>query len=130
MIAQQFLVKSPSLMEMDSRDARLILAIRSCLILRGARQDPMPRVREYLLSGVVARRFALLVDVVQQIWPEPFAIHRPCCPNASLDEALFCRAVHLAIFDQRPMFDSLLQEMLGSDARDLLFTSARLLYSS
>lgn len=128
MIADQFLVKTPSLMEMDSRDARLILAARSCLILRNARQDPMPRLREYLLSGVVAMRFALLMDVVQQIWPEPFAIHRPCCPNASLDEALLSKAVHLATFDQRPTFDSLLYEMLGSEARGLLYARARLLY--
>ncbi len=128
MIAQKFLMKSPSLMEMDSRDARLILAARSCLILRRARQDPMPRLREYLLSGAVARRFSLLMDVVQQIWPEPFGIHRPCCPNASLDEALLSNAVHLATFDQRPTFDVLLQEMLGSDARDLLYARARLLY--
>lgn len=128
MIAQRFFVKPMNLMEVDSRDARLILAARSCLILRRARQDPMPRLREYLLSDVVARRFALLMDVVQQIWPEPFGIHRPCCPNASLDEALLSKAVHLATFDQRPTFDILLHEMLGSDARDLLYARARLLY--
>lgn len=128
MIANQFYVKPTNLMELDSRDARLILAARSCLILRRARQDPMPRLREYLLSGVVARRFALLMDVVQQVWPEPFGIHRPCCPNASLDEALLSKAVHLAIFDQRPTFDLLLHEMLGSEARDLLYARANLLY--
>ncbi len=128
MIAQQFYVKSMNLMEVDSRDARLILAARSCLILRQARQDPMPRLREYLLSEVVAMRFALLIDVVQQIWPEPFGIHRPCCPNASLDEALLSKAVHLATFDQRPIFDILLHEMLGSEARDLLYARARSLY--
>jgi hypothetical protein len=128
MIDQHFSVNQPSLMEMDSRDARLILATRSCLILRSARQDPMARLREYLLSDVVATRFALLMDVVQQIWPEPFGIHRPCCPNASLDEALLSKSVQLAIFEQRPTFDALLHEMLNSDARDLLYARARLLY--
>ena len=128
MIAQYFITKPMNLMEIDSRDARLILATRSCLILRRARQDPLPRLREYLLSHVVATRFAMLMDVVQQIWPEPFGIHRPCCPNASLDEALLSRAVHLAAFDQRPAFDALLYEMLGSEARDLLYIRAHLLY--
>lgn len=128
MIAQHFITKPMNLMEIDSRDARLILAARSCLILRRARQDPLPRLREYLLSHVVAMRFAMLMDVVQQIWPEPFGIHRPCCPNASLDEALLSRAVHLAAFDQRPAFDALLYEMLGSEARDLLYIRAHLLY--
>jgi hypothetical protein len=128
MITQHFRTKATVLMEMDSRDARLILAARSCLILRRARQDPMPRLREYLLSQVVAMRFALLMDAVQQIWPEPFGIHRPCCPNASLDEALLSRAVHLAVFDQRPAFDTLLHEMFSSEARDLLYARARSLY--
>lgn len=128
MIAQRFLTRRTNLMEMDSRDARLILAARSCLILRRARQDPLPRLREYLLSNVVALRFAMLMDVVQQIWPEPFGIHRPCCPNASLDEALLGQAVQYATDDQRPAFDRLLHEMLGSEARDLLFVRARLLY--
>jgi hypothetical protein len=129
MIAEYFTAKTLDLMEIDSRDARLILAARSCLILRGARQDPMPRMREYLLSHRVATRFALLMDVVQQIWPEPFGIHRPCCPNASLDEALLSRAVHLAVFGQRPAFDSLLREMLAGEARDLLYSRACVLYS-
>ena len=128
MIAQHFTTASLNLMEIDSRDARLILAARSCLMLRRARQDPMPRLREYLLSQVVAMRFALLMDVVQQIWPEPFGIHRPCCPNASLDEALLSRAVHLAVFDQRSAFDRLLHEMLNSEARDLLYARALMLY--
>ncbi len=128
MLGHQFFAKPLSLMEMDSRDARLILASRSCLILRHARQDPMPRLREYLQSSVVAIRFALLMDVVQHVWPEPFAIHRLCCPNASLDEALLSRAVHLALYGQRPTFDALLHEMLGSEARDLLYAKAHLLY--
>jgi hypothetical protein len=128
MIAQHFITEPINLMEIDARDARLILAARSCLILRRARQDPLPRLRQYLLSQIVATRFALLMDVVQQIWPEPFGIHRPCCPNASLDEALLSRAVHLSVFDQRPAFDALLHEMLDCEARDLLYARARLLY--
>jgi len=94
-------------MEIDSRDARLILAARSCLILRGARQDPLPRLRHYLLPCAVATRFAILMNVFQQIWPEPFGIHRPCCPSASMDEALLWRTVNLAVFNRRPAFDAL-----------------------
>lgn len=128
MIAHNFQVPKNCLMKMDSRTARLILAARSCLILRNAKQDPLPRMREYLRSATVAMRFALLMDVVQQIWPDPFGIHRPCCPNASLDEALLGKAIDLAVRDQRPAFDLLFHEMLGSDARDVLFARARNLY--
>lgn len=130
MTAGHFLIKPLNLMEIDSRDARLILAARSCLILRGSRQDPLPRLQHYLLSHIVATRFAVLMDVVQQIWPEPFGIHRPCCPNASLDEELLCRTVHLAVFNRRPAFDALLNEMLAIEARDLLYSAARNLYGA
>jgi hypothetical protein len=126
--AQHFITKPMNLMEIESRDARLILAARSFLILRQARHDPLPRLRHYLQSHLVAMRFALLMDVVQQIWPEPFGIHRPCCPNASLDEALLSRAVNLAASEQRPAFDSLLHEMIASEPRDLLYARARSLY--
>ncbi|MEP7349162.1 MAG: hypothetical protein ABI668_04325 [Sphingorhabdus sp.] len=125
MIAPLFSTRPVRLMEIDSRDASLILAARSCLILRRARQYPLPRLRGYLFSQVMAMRFALLMDVVQQIWPEPFGIHRPCCPTASIDEALLSHAVQYASLDARPAFDVLLHEMLGNEARDLLYTRAR-----
>lgn len=128
MIAEHFQAEQNSLMEMNSRIARSILAARSFLILRNAKQDPVPRMREYLRSSGVALRFALLMDVVSQVWPEPFGIHRPCCPNASLDEALLGKAINLAVLNQRPAFDRLLCEMLGGDARDLLFARAHDLY--
>ncbi len=127
-IQKQFSTKPTMLMDIDSHDARMILAARSFCILRSARQDPMPRLQGYLLSAGLAMRFALLMDVVQQIWPEPFGIHRPCCPNASIDEALLSRALQYARADARLAFDTLLREMLGNEARDLLYVRARLLY--
>lgn len=128
MIAQHFSTQPTRLIDIDSRNARLILAARSCLILSGARQDPLPRLRGYLSSHIVAMRFALLMDVVQQIWPEPFAIHRPCCPTVSIDEALLSNAVHFAHQQERPAFDALLCEMIGSEARDLFYSRACDLY--
>jgi hypothetical protein len=127
-IQEYFSVKPLTLMEIKARDARLILAARSWCILRSARQDPLPRLSSYLQSTIVAMRFALLMDVVRQIWPQPFAIHRPCCPTASVDEALLSQAVQYADLDARPAFDALLSEMLGTEARDLLFARARVLF--
>ena len=127
-IQQYFSVRPLALMEIDSRDARLILAARSWCILRGARQDPLARLESCLGTAKLALRFALLMDVVQQIWPEPFAIHRPCCPTASIDEALLSHAINYANLDARPAFDALLCDMLGIEARELLFTRARSLY--
>lgn len=128
MLTKQFAVEPVRLMEIHSRDARHILAARSWCILRKAGQDPLPRLEGYLLSNAAAKRFALLMDAVTQIWPEPFAIHRPCCPTASIDEALLSHMLQLACLNARPQFDTLLKEMLPGEARDLIFARARLLH--
>lgn len=118
----------PRLLDIDSRDARLILAARSWCMLRHARLDPLPRIRGYLLSGAIAMRFAVLMDAVQQVWPEPFLVHRPCCGVASVDELLLARLVSLAARDARPQFDELLSDMLDQDARSLIFGRAQMIY--
>jgi hypothetical protein len=128
MIVQQFAPPTWKLIDMDVRDARHILAARSWCILRGADLDPMPRVQGYVLSGLVALRFGLLMETITQIWPEPFAIHRPCCSLVSIDEYVLIHAIRLAAIGHRPKFDTLLCEMLSGESRDLLFTRAGTLY--
>lgn len=118
----------PRLLDIDSRDARVILAARSWCMLRHARIDPLPRIRSYLQSGSVAMRFAVMMDAVQQVWPEPFTVHRPCCGVASVDEMLLARLVSLAARDARPQFDELLGDMLNQDACTLIFGRAQILY--
>lgn len=118
----------PRLLDMDSRNARLILAARSWCMFRHARQDPLPRIRGYLMSGSVAMRFALTMDAVQQLWPEPFCVHRPCCPVASVDELLLVHSIKLATTGERPEFDELFGDMLPADARDLLYARSHAIY--
>lgn len=125
---RHFPLSPPRLLDIDSRHARLILAARSWCMLRHARADPLPRIRAYLMSGAVAMRFAVLMDAVQQVWPESFAAHRPCCGMASVDEMLLVRLVDLATGNARPQFDELLGDMLNQDARSLLFGRAQMLY--
>jgi hypothetical protein len=116
------------LSEVHFHDARHILATRSWCMLRNAGYDPLPRLKDYLQSDIVAKRFGLLMEVVTAVWPEPFAIHRPCCASLSLDEGLLVRAIDLAAANARPQFDELLREMLSDDARNMLFIRARFLY--
>jgi hypothetical protein len=129
MLTDQFVSQRLELLQIYARDARHVLAARSWCILRRAGHDPLPRLVEYLTSDVVARRFGLLMEAVTQVWPEPFAIHRPCCPTASLDEGVLVHFVQLAALNARPQFDDLLREMLSEDARGLLFARARHLYA-
>lgn len=127
-VTSLFIADSPSLLDIEARDARYILAARSWCIFRRSRQDPLPQIRNYLQSGAVAMRFALLMNAVNQVWPDPFAAHRPCCPVASVDEMLLARIITLAATHERPAFDALLEEMLSSEARDLLYARAQTLY--
>lgn len=128
MLINRFVPASGKLLDMPSRDARHILAARSWCVLRRVAHDPLPRLEGYLLSDIVAMRFALLMETVTQIWPEPFAIHRPCCGLASVDELLLADAVRLAARDARPQFEILLREMLSPDAREIFFCRAQGLY--
>jgi hypothetical protein len=123
------LVSAPArLLDMASRDARHILSARSWCLLRKAALDPLPRLEGYLLSDIVATRFDLLMETVTQIWPEPFAIHRPCCGLASVDELLLADSIRVAAHKDRPKLDALLHEMLPCEARDILFARAQCLY--
>jgi hypothetical protein len=128
MLIKHFMSVPTKLLDMPSRDARHILAARSWCMFRSAVHDPLPRLEGYLLSDIVALRFGLLMETVTQIWPEPFAIHRPCCGLASVDELLLAEAIRLAACNARPQFEILLREMLSSDAREMLFSRAQCLY--
>ena len=120
-----FALPMRNLMDMPKSEARLILAVRSWVLLKSAREDPLPRIMAYLPSAETAMRFGVLMETVQQIWPQTFAIHRPCCSIASLDEALLVQIVQLGRIDARPAFDALLHEMIGSDKRNLLYIRVR-----
>lgn len=127
-LADLFSIRPAHLLDIDGRDARLVLAARCWCVSRAERQNPMPRIAGYLQSHIAATRLALLMNAVQQTWPDPFAVHRPCCPAASVDEMLLVAMVRLAVVGARPAFDTLLSDMLGCEARDLLFSRAASLY--
>jgi hypothetical protein len=55
-----FAVQPRSLMDMPKNDARLILAARYWVLLKSAREDPLPRLSAYLLSAKAAIRFGVL----------------------------------------------------------------------
>ena len=128
MLINQFAPAQAKLLDMAARDARHILAARSWCVLRRAALDPLPRLEGYLLSDIVAMRFGVLMETVTQIWPEPFAIHRPCCGLASVDELLLVAAIRVAASGDRPKFEMLLKEMLPGDARHIFYARAEGLY--
>ena len=128
MLINQFVHAPAKLLDLPARDARHILAARSWCVLRKAALDPLPRLEGYLLSDIVAMRFGLLMETVSQIWPEPFAIYRPCCGLASVDELVLAGAIRVAASGDRPQFETLLREMLSGDARHIFYGRAQGLY--
>lgn len=128
MLIQKLLAEQPKIIDLPSRDARHVLAARSWCLLRQAGLDPRPRLREILRSEDVAQRFNVLMVAVVHVWPEPFAVHRTCCPTPSLDEGVLIRALQYAASHARPEFDALLCDMLPDDARNVIFVRASSLY--
>lgn len=124
MLIDRFNPHPLTLLEMPACDARYILAARSWCLLRKSAINPHARLLTYLHSEHRVVRFSLFMETVTQIWPEPFALHRPCCATPSVDEMVMVQAVRWASLRNRPQFERLLHEMLGDDARDLLFAQA------
>lgn len=127
MLVNLFMPENPRLLDMRSVDARYILAARCWCILRRAAHDPYKRILGYLGCPHAALKFSLLMEVVTQIWPQPFAIFKPCCGGASVDEMVLIQAIDLANVETRPEFETLLKEMLPDEALDLFFARANAL---
>lgn len=124
MLIDQFNPYRLTLLEMPACDARYILAARSWCLLRKSAIDPHFRLLTYLNSERRVLRFSLFMETVTQIWPEPFALYRPCCAIPSVDEMVMVQTLRWASVRNRPQFERLLYEMLGDAARDLLFAQA------
>lgn len=124
MLIDQFVQRPLTLLEMPASDARYILAARSWCLLRKSAMDPHGRLLNYLHSEQRAVRFSLFMETMTQIWPDPFGLHRPCCATPSVDEMVMVQALRWASLRNRPQFERLLHEMLGDDARDILFAQA------
>ena len=65
----------------------------------------------------------LVVEAIGHVWPDPFVVAPPCCPRISFDEALLAAMVSAAAQRDRPQFDLLTAEMLGGDAREMIFAA-------
>ena len=66
----------------------MIMGTRLCIMFGQAGRDPTPDLAVRLRSMDAARLVARLVRSIQELWPEPFLVHRPCCMALSPDETL------------------------------------------
>ena len=113
----------PLVRDLSAEVAQAVLALRYCILCRRGERDPMPELERRWGNILAARRFRLVVEAIGHVWPDPFAVAPPCCPQLSFDEALLASIVRAAGTGDRMGFDVLTGEMLGSDARAMLFTA-------
>ncbi|MBL9068366.1 MAG: addiction module antidote protein [Sphingopyxis sp.] len=115
--------EQPLVRDLPVDAAQAILALRYCILCRRSERDPMPELERRWGNILAARRYRLVVEAIGHVWPDPFAVAPPCCPRVSFDEALLAAMVRAASAGDRVHFDCLTAEMLGSDARAMLFTA-------
>ena len=121
-LIRQF-TEQPLIRELSADAAQAVLALRYCILCRRNERDPMPELERRWGNILAARRYRLVVETIGHVWPDPFAVAPPCCPRVSFDEELLANIVIAAGHGDRVHFDYLTGEMLGSDARAMLFTA-------
>ncbi len=109
----------------DLRDLPLlsmhvIMAMRLCVMCAKTEQDPSAALEQRFRSPLAARRFQVLVVAIDQAWPEPFMISRPCCALLTPDEAMIADLAATAAYGDRAAFDTVARDMLSPETRDQL----------
>ncbi|BBB11729.1 addiction module antidote protein [Sphingopyxis sp. FD7] len=117
------LAEQPLVRDVSVDAAQAVLALRYSILCRRSGHDPMPELERRWGNILAARRFRLVVEAIAHVWPDPFAVAPPCCPRLSFDEALLAAIVGAASRGDRVDFDWRTAEMLGSDAREMLFAA-------
>jgi hypothetical protein len=99
-----------------------VMAMRLCVICHNADRDPAADLLQRFGNELAVHRFQVVFEAVGAAWPEPFRVSRPCCPTLSPDESMFANMMVAVANRNRAAFDFETREMLGSDARETLFT--------
>jgi hypothetical protein len=124
MLAQLF-SPPPRLADLAPEQAAIVTAARRWVMAqRHERRCPLQAAAGQLGCVQAARALHMLLSQAGFAWPDPIAIAPPCCGVLTHDEATILGLVLAAHHHGRPVFDALLCEMLGQDARDRLFATA------
>lgn len=102
----------------------MIMATRLCILFGQAGRDPLPDLAVRLRSMEAARRVARLVRSLQEVWPDSFLIHRPCCMALSPDEALLGDIAVTAVQGDEDAAVTLLRDVLPVDVARHVFLGA------
>lgn len=123
MLDQRLLLTLPRLDQLEPEHAAIAGAVRRWVVAGRLRQCPLRAAADRLGCAQAAKSLHLLLETIRISWPEPFAVAPPCCAQLSFDEATLLVMLTAARDHRRPVFDALLCEMLGQDARDRLYAA-------
>ncbi|ATW03504.1 hypothetical protein [Sphingorhabdus sp. YGSMI21] len=116
----QSLAATPKIAALPAAQMRIVVAMRIAVLAWKKRQDPKPYLVKQLGDEIVARHFAHIIELMSDCWPEPMAVHRPCCQQTSYDEMLMLDLTTAAVQREPDHFHGLLGEMIGRSDRQKL----------
>ena len=116
----QSLAATPTLSAMSAAQMRIIVAMRIAVLARKKRQDAKPYLVKQLGDEIAAGHFAHIIELMGDCWPEPMAVHRPCCQQTSHDEILVLDLTTAVVQRQPEHFHGLIGEMIGRSDRQKL----------
>ncbi|WP_321326963.1 hypothetical protein [uncultured Parasphingorhabdus sp.] len=116
----QSLAATPKIAALPAAQMRIIVSMRIALLAWRKHQDPKPYLVKQLGDEIAARHFAHIIELMSDCWPEPVAVHRPCCQQTSYDEMLMLDLTTAAVQREPEHFHGLLGEMIGRSDRQKL----------
>lgn len=102
----------------------VVMATRLTILFARTGRDPLPDLAVRLRSMRAAQGVETLVRSIDRLWPEPFAVHRPCCMGMTPDEGLLADVAMAATRGDRAAAHEAMRDLLPGIARDRLFREA------
>jgi hypothetical protein len=115
------LAQQPDLRAQPFGAVHLIMTMRLRAIFERAERDPIAELSARLCSVPAAIAALELCDQVCAVWPEAFAIHRPCCVKLTPDEHTLALMAHCARGGDRTAFSAVLDGFVRTSRHDNLF---------
>lgn len=117
----QNLFDSKDIRDLPKRQMQAVMAARFCIICHKVGREPVEDLSIRFRSIPAAKAFVNLMSAIGKVWPEPFAIMRPCCSAVSVDELVLSAMVGAEASRDRQEFDAALEDMIDAKARTTLF---------
>ena len=121
---ETFLEPLGDIRSLPAFETRLILATRMWVVSYKLGRNPLPLIKGRLPEPGVASRFAILLEAIGSVWPEPVYVKAPCCSDLSYDELAIVQMIRLSARGDKTGFDQLLVDMVNEDARSSLYAHA------